>query len=399
MEETARQLNQVSTNKSYSMITLVLFWCGLVVVSGLYITIPLVNLFSNSFHVSLSQATWVSSAFSLFYAMSFLIFGPLLERIGSKRVMLIGLISLSIVTPIIGLMNSLPFIILTRGIQGMAAAIVPLSMLAYAAEMFPIAKRVTTIGFISSGFLMAGIAGQVMSGVISQTLGWRYVFYILGAVYFMTMLIVVFLTPQSHETRKTTPLLTLYISMGKLLTRRSLILCYLITVMLLLSFVGMYTALGSYLSHSPYHLNNQNILYIRSAGILGMLLSPFAGRLVSRFGSTKVLNGGLFLAVIGLAFIGLGTNLIFMIAMSVIFVSGIAICVPTLISLVGQLGGAYRGAAVSLYSFILFIGATLGPVITIHLLSTGSYILTFETLAMLLGIGWVVSFFIKLKSE
>ncbi|PLR87018.1 hypothetical protein [Bacillus sp. V33-4] len=66
-----------------------------------------------------------------------------------------------------------------------------------------------------------------------------------------------------------------------------------------------------------------------------------------------------------------------------------------MITLVGQLGGQARGIAVTLYTFILFIGATLGPIIAVSLLKTGSYLLTFESLALLLGIGLLVSLAIR----
>lgn len=81
--------------------------------------------------------------------------------------------------------------------------------------------------------------------------------------------------------------------------------------------------------------------------------------------------------------------------MSVIFVTGIAVTVPTLISLVGQLGGHARGAAVSLYVFFVFIGASLGPIVAVALLNTGSYLLTFETMALMLFIGIVISLVVK----
>ncbi|MFH0346693.1 MFS transporter [Bacillus vallismortis] len=130
-----------------------------------------------------------------------------------------------------------------------------------------------------------------------------------------------------------------------------------------------------------------------------MLVSPFAGCLVKKFGIQTILRGGLSLAVIGLAILGVSSNFPFLVVTSVVFVAGISITVPTLISFVGQLGGATRGIAVSLYTFILFIGATLGPVVSVSLLKTGSYLLTFEVLALLLGIGLIVSFLIKNRDQ
>ncbi|MCM3130712.1 hypothetical protein ACFQ3J_25305 [Paenibacillus provencensis] len=47
-----------------SFATPILFWCSLVVVSAVNITIPLIPLFAETFTVFSSQAAWVGSAFS-----------------------------------------------------------------------------------------------------------------------------------------------------------------------------------------------------------------------------------------------------------------------------------------------------------------------------------------------
>lgn len=395
MAHVERKIIYSAGEKNDLFTTAILFWCGLVVVSSLYITIPLISVFADAFEVSLTQAAWSSSVFSFCYAIGFLFFGPLSDRFGRKRIIMIGLGALTIFTPVIGLSNHLLWLVIVRGIQGIAAATFAPAALAYVVDNYPAEKRVTTIGVVSSGFLMSGIVGQVLSGVISETIGWNYVFYLLGVVYFMTFLFVLFFIPEGSVAQAKGNLLAPFKQMGKILLQKPLILCYVITITLLFSFVGMYTALGSYLGGPAFGLDSQEILYIRSAGILGMLLSPFAGKFVSKFGIHTTLRGGLALAVIGLATLGLSSNLIFLIFMSVVFVAGISITVPTLISLVGQLGGAARGSAVSLYTFILFIGATLGPMMTIRLLKTGSYLLTYELLACLLAVGLLCSYFIK----
>jgi len=51
------------------------------------------------------------------------------------------------------------------------------------------------------------------------------------------------------------------------------------------------------------------------------------------------------------------STLVLVTVASVIFVAGISIVVPTLINIVGILGGRASGGAVALYAFILFVGA------------------------------------------
>ncbi|ANC19086.1 multidrug transporter [Bacillus cereus] len=111
---------------------------------------------------------------------------------------------------------------------------------------------------------------------------------------------------------------------------------------LLMAFVNMYTVLGNYLSSPTYNLTAEQILYFRLTGLFGMLLSPLAGRLTKRFEVRKVLQGGLLIAIFSLSSMGFVSYLSLLVMISVCFVIGIAISVPSLVSLVGQLGGKIR---------------------------------------------------------
>ena len=104
-----------------------------------------------------------------------------------------------------------------------------------------------------------------------------------------------------------------------------------------MAFVNIYTVLGNYLSSPTYNLTAEQILYFRVAGLFGMLLSPLAGLLTKRF------QGGLLIVIFSLSSMGFVSDLSLLVMMSVCFVIGIAISVPSLVSLGGQLGGKARG--------------------------------------------------------
>ncbi len=385
---------QGETSNNYSLITSVLAWCGLVVVSSLYITIPLISMFAHDFHVTLAQASFASSAFSFTYAVSFLFLGTISEKYGRRQMMFYGLVALFLVSPLIGFAPNFLSLVLLRVIQGIAAATFAPAALAYIVEVYPLEKRITTIGFVSTGFFMAGIIGQVSSSMISTAFGWSYVFYLFGGLYLLSAILLRVVVPKEAVQIKVQKLSTME-QMRIIFSKRSLFFCYVVTITLLLSFVGMYTTLGSYLSQSPFLLNSNQILLIRSVGAIGMLISPFAGLLSKKFGVTRILRGGLMLSTLGLFMIGFSESIPMFICMSIIFVTGIAVSGPTLISLIGSLAERARGLGVTLYTFILFIGATLGPIVAINLMKIGSYSSTFEILAIILGVGMLSSFFIQ----
>lgn len=381
-------LSKKRNARNYSLMTAILCWSGMVVMSSLYVTIPLISLFADSFNISPAEAAVPGSIFSLGFAVGCLVYGALSDKFGRKKVIFIGLIFLTLISLMLGFVDSLSWLIVFRGLQGAAAATFSPVALAYAVEMFPAEKRVTTIGFISTGFLAAGILGQVMSSAISQQYGWNAIFILSSVIYAVTALLVYYVLPRGEIHQPHINILTPIRQMGRVFMQKNLVLSYLVALVLLMSFVSMYTVLGSYLSGSGFGLTAQQILYVRLTGIVGMLFSPFAGHLAQKFGVRRVLRGGLLLAIVSLACLGFSSNLVVLTVLSVFFVTGIAVAVPSLVTLVGQLGGKLRGIAVSAYTFILFAGTSLAPFLSINFMKTGSYSLTFVLLAVVLGIGF-----------
>ncbi|MFD1450155.1 MFS transporter [Oceanobacillus sojae] len=383
-----------NSQPKYSLLTAILFWCGLVIVASNYLTIPLMSIFSEDFHTSMANTAWTGSAFSLCYAIGCLFTGPLSDRYGRKQVMLTGLVILTMVTFILPIFSSLAWVIAWRSFQGFAAASFAPVAIAYVVDKFPLEKRVTAIGFISSSFLISAIVGQIFSSYISEQFKWQSVFYYFGGIYFLTAVLVLILLPKTAARQENTNLKFMFTQFFRLLTDKRLVQVYSIAVTLLLTFVAFYTILGEYLTNE-FGISADGILYIRIIGIIGMLFAPFAGKLTSQFGLMAVLRAALIIAVLGSLIIGINSNSVFLVFMSIIFVAGIALTVPTLISLIGQLGGKNHGAAVSLYTFILFVGASLGPMIAVLLLQVANYGMAFVCLAILLGISLIISFCIK----
>ncbi|RKQ33200.1 MFS transporter [Oceanobacillus halophilus] len=391
-------INVRGRQNNYSLITFLLFCCALFVVSSVYVATPLMETFSTAFQVTPNMAAWTSSIFSICYGIGFLLFGPLSDMYGRKEMIVFGLIILSVITVLIGFTNHFYILLILRGLQGFFAATFAPSALSYVFEVFPKNKVATTIGFISFGFVTSGIFGQVAGDAINQTFDWNVVFLFFGCLYGMSMLAVWWILPKKKLQEKTN-VREYLLKVKFIVTNKNLMLCYLITVMLLLTFIGMYTVLGGFLGNAPFHLSEKQILGIRAMGIIGMVFSPITGIWIRRYGVLRILKIGLSVSVIGLIVLGFTTNLALLITMSIIYVAGISITFPSIMMLVGNLGGKYRAIASSFYTFILFIGATLGPIISLNIMKWGNFMLTMEVLALLLAIGLTGSFFIKIKDK
>ncbi|WP_240375895.1 MFS transporter [Bacillus piscicola] len=392
---TQTQADYEQVKVKYGLMTVVFFFSGLFVVSALFATIPLNPVFTAEFHLSAEQAALTTSVYSFSYALGTIVFAPLSDRLGRKRVIIFGLLLLTVISPIIGLLSNYGAIVAFRGIQGFVAASFAPTALTFITELYPPKKRAVAVGFISAAFLMAGIVGQVYSSVMESMLSWNYVFYLFGVLYALLAAAFWQAVPSDAQARR--ELRSIFGTISIVLTKSFFLSCYFITILVLLSFVGVYSTLESYLQET-YAMSPSEILIVRSAGIIGMLIAPFGGRLAGRFGPFVMMRSGLFLAALGLVLIGFASNMSMIIGMSILFTAGISVTVPSVISVIGQYGGEEKATAMSLYSFFLFVGSTIGPMISIYLMRTGGYTWTFEGIAILLALGFFITFILSKKA-
>ena len=204
------------------------------------------------------------------------------------------------------------------------------------------------MGFLSTGFLFAGIVGQLVSSFIEPRINWQSVFYFFGVVYFITVLLLLLLPQDVRDKDKD---LLLIMKKFKIpFQQKTIIITYFISITILLTFVGMYTALGESLKQN-FNFNDQQIFLVRAAGGIGILISPFTGKLAKKFSIYPVVYSGFLLAIIGLFSMGFSKDLYTTIIMSVLFVAGIATVVPALLAIVGDWGGEQRNRHITLYLY------------------------------------------------
>ena len=337
--------------------TLLLSLGALVVVGQLYVAIPLMPAFQRAFSVSADVAALAGTAFGLAYAIGFLVFGPVSDRLGRKAVLVPGLIALAVVTLVIAASPTFTTLVGLRVLQGFAAATFAPAALAYLAEALPPDRRATAIGWVSASFLLAGILGQAYAGATATVLGWPWVF-VIAAPALVLLAWAISRLPEVFAPEPS-PISTAYRSMAGLLRTRPLLGAYAAAFTLLLAFVAMYTSLGFHVAAQG--LEAGSIAFVRAAAAPAMLVAPFAGTLVRRVGSARAVVAGLGLAAGGLLLEAAASEIVTLVAATIVFVAGVAVAVPSLITFVGSTAGQSRGAAVALYAFTLFVGASLGP--------------------------------------
>ena len=349
---------------------------ALLVLTQLYAAIPLLTPISTDLHGSATVA--LSTAFSLTYAAGFL-WGPVSDHYGRRRTMALALGTLTISTVCCALAPSLPALAALRAIQGLSASGFAPVALAYLSEALAPSRRAGAIGAMSTSFLVAGIFGQVLASLVTLHLGWRWFFPLCGGLLAVTLAAVLAVVHDAASTSSPSDssLRGQFASLGRLALRPAVVALSLAHVTLLMVFVAMYTGIGGHLESQG--MRPSTIVLIRLAALPVMFLSLVAGRIAARWSWAQTARLGFGVSALGM--LGealLAQSLAGLVAGSIVYVAGVALAAPAMISLYGLVSAPNRGSGMALNGFILFVGTSAGP-----LLATSSP--TFRTLALILA--------------
>jgi predicted MFS family arabinose efflux permease len=331
--------------------------CALLVVMQLYVAIPLAPVLGGQLGGDATAA--LGTAFFA-YAAGFLVFGPLSDRYGRKTVLVPGIAVMAVATAGLAVAPSLTAVGLLRVLQGFAAGCFSPAALAYLSEALPQRSRTIAIGAVSTAYLVAGIAGQVYASAVAIAWGWRWVFGAAAAALGATVLVLAALLRDAPRDPAPVSLARRFHQLGGLLARREFALPCLAVFTVMLSFVAMYSELAPYLAR--FGLDDADIVSVRLGGLPGMMVAPFAGAWVSRFGTVRTAVAGYAITAAGLAGEAAASgSVVALVVASNVFVAGIAITSTAMVTLFGDRAGHARGAGTSLYGFVLFLGASTGP--------------------------------------
>ena len=133
---------------------------------GFGIVAPIIPVFAQSFDVSAFAASSVISVFALMRFVSAAPSGWLVNKIGERSVLWIGLSIVALSSALAGVSQSFEQLILLRGIGGTGSAMFTVSSMSLLLRTVDSAHRGRAASTYQSGFLFGGLAGPAVGGLI-----------------------------------------------------------------------------------------------------------------------------------------------------------------------------------------------------------------------------------------
>ncbi|MDY7579486.1 MFS transporter [Herbaspirillum sp. RTI4] len=122
---------------------------------------------------------WVATSYLLTSVITVPIFGRLGDYFGRKPFLVASIVVFSGASALCGLADSMLFLVLARGLQGIGGGMLVGTAFASVADLFPDTRlRLRWQILLSTAFGIATSVGPSLGGILTQSLGWRWVFYV-----------------------------------------------------------------------------------------------------------------------------------------------------------------------------------------------------------------------------
>jgi EmrB/QacA subfamily drug resistance transporter len=133
---------------------------------------------ARSLGASFAGIEWVITAYVLSFASLLLPAGALADRFGRKRLLILGLSVFTLASVLCGSAPNLTALIIARALQGAGAAMQLSAALATLSHAFQGEARARAFSFWGSVVGIGAALGPVVGGLITQSFGWEWAFYI-----------------------------------------------------------------------------------------------------------------------------------------------------------------------------------------------------------------------------
>lgn len=382
----SRRRNE-STRPRLSREVIVLGVIAFFVMVGFGVVVPVLPVFVRSFGVGYVEVGAVVSAFALMRLVVSPFCGTLINWLGERVVLATGIGIVAVSSALVGVAQSYPEVLLLRGAGGIGSAMFSVSALTLLLGSTAPSVRGRSVGFYQGGFLIGGMAGPAIGGLLAAISLRAPFFFYAGTLAIAGILGVMLLRPAIARPSTESP--------PEVIAFREVLRDPRYRAACLANFAQGWSSLGVRSALVPvlivellhYSTTWTGIAFAVAAVAQTLALGP-AGKYVDTVGRKSAIVGSLALGALVLAAIPFAPNIGVLIALLCLYGVASAFLGTAPAAAVGDAAGARGGQSVALFSMFSDFGAIVGPLaagLLVDLVSFPSAFVVAAVLMVLVG--------------
>jgi predicted MFS family arabinose efflux permease len=267
-------------------------------------------------------------------------------------------------------------LIFWRFVQGLIMPGIFAITITYIGEEWPPQSVALVMSIYVSGTALGGFAGRVIEGITAERLGWRWGFVLLTLLTLAGSAVVARWLPHEKHPRHTHGDANWEAQLWAMLRHwrnPRLIATFAVGFNILFSLVGIFTYITFYLAAPPFRLSTEALSYLFVVYLVGLLVTPAAGYIITHVGLRAGIAGSIALSLFGVV-ITLSHSLAWVIAGLALVCTGVFISQASATSYLREAAPAGgRVSAAGLYLSCYYIGGTIAGVVPSYLWALGKW--------------------------
>jgi YNFM family putative membrane transporter len=294
--------SSLARSSSFWPLTLALGLGSFVVFTNLYITQPMLPYMVKHFGVTPLLAGQSFTFATATLALSLLIFGPLSDVFGRKRLMMASTVAAVSCTLALAWVDDLHSLLAWRALQGVFLAGLPAIALAYLREQLAAGEFRTAVGVYISANSLGGIGGRLIGGFLIEHFTLSQSFLMMAALSLLLLIPVMVLLPASpavNGPRRLPRPKVVAANIASHLGNPTLRWAYIIGGLNFFVFVNQFSYATFRLSKEPYALAPSALGMLFLTYLSGTLGAAWSGRWFRRLTPPQVMLLGIVLLMLG----------------------------------------------------------------------------------------------------
>ncbi|CAM5788880.1 MFS transporter [Castellaniella caeni] len=316
--------------------------------------------------------------------------GMLSDAFGRKWLIVGSVFALALPTALIPLVQTVHGLLVLRFLQGLAVPGVSVVAIAYIGEEFRGAAMIRVVTLYVTGSVLGGFSGRFILGHLTEYMPWRAAFGVMAVLNLVGAFVVWRGLPASRRfvanARFTSGLATLRLLVCNPYLQAACALGFTV----LFALIGLFTFVNLHLAAAPYHFSPGQLANIFAVYLLGVVVTPLAGRIIPRIGVRRTILSALVLSALGVLLTLLQPSWVIVIALA-IAACGVFIIQSAVMSFIAYRITEGRSLASGLYYSAYYCGGFTGAWVCGLAYTWGAWPGTVLALALAQALGWLIA--------
>lgn len=349
-------------------------------------------------HIDAAQAGTIVGATVLGVALMSPFMGMLSDALGRRWLIIGSIVFLALPTMLMCVVVDVQQMWYLRFLQGLAVPGITVVLIAYVGEEFSGSQRVRLMSFYVSGTVFGGFFGRFLMGYLEEWFGWRWAFGVMGGLSVLGAVLVWRQLPKSRYFVPKPKIGDALLMLWQHAHNRHVLAACALGFCVLFSLVGCFTYINLYLAQPPYSLGSAALANIFAVYLIGMVITPLAGRLIVRFGASRTVSLAVALSVFGVL-LSLSAPLWLIIVALTMMSSGVFITQSATINYIAHHVSESRSLASGLYYMMYYAGGFTGAWVCGYAYEHGGWMQTVMVLVGAQVLAMVIAAVLMMKKQ